>query len=79
MVGDQVMTRSRGKACADTVTLSSKDWAMLFGVLLPVAALVIMGWLRHDRMLTTLVAHQSSLNDRIERVEETLDVRGIRP
>ena len=52
---------------------------MLIGILLPVAALVIMGWIRHDRMLTTLVVQQTSLNDRLERVEETLDVRGIRP
>lgn len=73
------MTRSRGKGIADTVTLSSKDWVMMFGILLPVAALVILGWLRHDRMLTTLVVQQTSLNDRLERVEETLDVRGIRP
>lgn len=78
MVGELFMTRSRGKACADTVTLSTKDWVTLLSIVVPVAVLVVFGWLRHDRMLTELVVHQVSLSDRLERVEETLDA-GIRP
>ena len=69
------MTRSRGKACIDTVTLSTKDWVTVLSVMIPVAVLVVFGWLRHDRMLTELVVHQVSLSDRLERVEETLDAR----
>ena len=69
------MTRSRGKTCIDTVTLSTKDWVTVLSVMIPVAVLVIFGWLRHDRMLTELVVHQVSLSDRLERVEETLDAR----
>jgi len=78
MVGELFMTRSRGKACADTVTLSTKDWVTMFSVIVPIAVLVVFGWLRHDRMLTELVVQQGSLGDRLERVEETLDA-GVRP
>ena len=69
------MVRSRGTSCADTVTLSVKDWVMTLSILVPVAVLVVFGWLRHDRLLTTLIVQQESLNDRLERVEETLDGR----
>lgn len=69
------MVRSRGTSCADTVTLSVKDWVTMLGVVIPVAVLVVFGWLRHDRLLTTLIVQQESLNDRLERVEETLDGR----
>mgnify|MGYP003137116288 FL=1 len=47
----------------------------MLGVVIPVAVLVVFGWLRHDRLLTTLIVQQESLNDRLERVEETLDGR----
>ena len=62
---------------AEVVTLSAKDWLTLVGILMPVVVLVIFGWIRHDRLLTEVVANQIMLKDRLERVETNLD--GIRP
>ena len=69
------MTRT-GKS-AEVVTLSVRDWLTLVGILMPVVILVIFGWIRHDRLLTEVVANQIMLKDRMERVEVNLD--GIRP
>ena len=60
------------------VTLSVKDWITLLGIGLPVMVLCVLGWLRHDRLLTEVVTHQRMLTDRLERVENTLDA-GIIP
>ena len=62
----------------DIVTLSVKDWITLLGIGLPVMVLCVLGWLRHDRLLTEVVTHQRMLTDRLERVENTLDA-GIIP
>ena len=68
------MTRSEKKNGADVVTLSKRDWVVFFGAIFPVLVLIILGWLRHDRLLTTLIVQQDSIADRVERVEETLDL-----
>ena len=68
------MTRSHSKNGADVVTLSKRDWGVLFAAVFPVLVLIILGWLRHDRLLTTLIVQQDSIADRVERVEETLDL-----
>jgi len=68
------MTRSHKKNGADVVTLSKRDWVVFFGAVFPVLVLIILGWLRHDRLLTTLIVQQDSIADRVERVEETLDL-----
>jgi len=57
----------------EIVTLSVKDWITLLGIGLPVLVLCVLGWLRHDRLLTEVVTHQRMLTDRLERVESTLD------
>ena len=57
----------------DIVTLSVKDWVTFMGIGLPVLVLCVLGWLRHDRLLTEVAANQRMLTDRLERVENTLD------
>ena len=68
------MTRTH-RAGGDIVKLSTRDWLAIVAIIIPTAIFIINGYLRHDRMLTQVITQQHSINDRLERVESTLDTR----
>ena len=64
------MTRTRVADRDDIVSLSLRDWVAFIGVLLPILAMLVFGWLRHDRLLTTLVVQQQAVSQRMDWIED---------
>jgi hypothetical protein len=57
----------------NTVKLSVRDWAGIIGVALTILTLVGSAFLTHDRLLMTLVAQQSEISHRLDKIEIRLE------
>ena len=55
------------------VRLSPRDWIAILVVLVGIASAFAAGYLRHDRMLSELVAGQRMTDHRLSVVERKLD------
>ena len=68
------MTRNPG---SNIVRLSLSDWLILIGIIVPVAATIVMTPFDRQRELgvkiNTVIVQQEVIDDRISRVEGTLD------
>ena len=71
------MTRKH-TASADIVYLSMRDWLTVAAIIVPVACFIVLGYLRHDRALTTLLVQQINTAERIERIEARIEPGGVK-
>jgi len=62
------------------VTLSTRDWLGLIGIIITLTIVTLAGYLRHDRYLTEVIVRQGYLadsqdimNERINNIEERLE------
>ncbi len=73
-MSEKLMTRNPG---SNIVRLSLSDWLILIGIIVPVAATVVMTTFDRQRELgvkiNTVIVQQEVIDDRISRVEGTLD------
>jgi hypothetical protein len=63
----------------NTVKLSVRDWAGIIGVALTILTLVGSAFLTHDRLLMTLVAQQSEISHRLDKIEVRLENAAAHP
>ena len=58
-----------------TVHLSAKDWFGIVGIVFTILTAIFSVYIHHDRQLTQVITRQSTILDRVERIENTLDKR----
>ena len=56
-----------------TVSLSIRDWVAILTLVLGLATAVLAAYLQHDRLLIQIANQQQSVNQRLDRIEATLE------
>ena len=63
----------------NTVKLSVRDWAGIIGVAATLLTILGGAFLTHDRLLMTLVAQQSEISHRLDKIEMRLENSSSHP
>lgn len=63
----------------NVVKLSVRDWAGIIAVAITLLSILGSAYLTHDRLLMQVVTQQQSINDRLNKIENKLEVPTAHP